>query len=313
MMEWVRIINNVITRTNEIIVNESVLNSRIPEEKMKSLKFNLDDYEELKNHMKAEEKSTATIEKYIRDIRKFLTFAEGKELDKSLAIEYKNQLAATYSVVSANSMIAAVNYFFRYLGIKEYCVKQFRIQRQIYCDKEKELTKSEYIRLVKTAKAKNDRRLELLLQTICSTGIRVSELRFITREAVECGQAVVTCKKKTRVVFIPFKLRTHLKKYCKQTDIITGPVFITRTGKAMDRCNIWRKMKALCSAAGIDSSKVFPHNLRHLFAKVFYDNEKDIAKLADMLGHSDLNTTRIYIMETGYEHRRKLENLRLVL
>ena len=187
------------------------------------------------------------------------------------------------------------------------------MQRQVYCSEEKELTRAEYIRLLEAANAKHNERLNLIIQTICGTGIRVSELQYITVESVKCGEAVVSLKGKTRSVFIVRELQKKLLRYAAEQKITSGAIFITRTGKPMSRTNIWREMKSLCEQAGVNPQKVFPHNLRHLFARTFYGIEKDIAKLADILGHSSINTTRIYIITTGAEHQRRMENMRLII
>ena len=187
------------------------------------------------------------------------------------------------------------------------------MQKKLYCPEERELSREEYIRLVKAAKEKSSERLALLLESICATGIRVSELPYITVEAVARGEAVVHCKGKTRTVFLPAALQKKLRRYMQSQKIQSGPVFITRTGKPMNRSNIWREMKALCERANVAPSKVFPHSLRHLFARTFYSIDHDVAKLADLLGHSNINTTRIYIITTGAEHRRKMETMRLVI
>ena len=192
-------------------------------------------------------------------------------------------------------------------------VKSIKLQRQIYCPEEKELTKAEYMRLVNSAKQKGNERLNLLIQTICGTGIRVSELQYITVEAVKCGEAVVSLKGKTRSVFIVKELKKKLLLFAQKQNIKSGMIFVTRTGKPISRTNIWREMKALCEQANVNPQKVFPHNLRHLFARVFYGIEKDIAKLADILGHSSINTTRVYIISTGNEHRQRMENMRLII
>ena len=270
------------------------------------------DFDEFKRYMAEDEKSSATIEN-LRDVRSFLDFAKGKDEDKSVLLEYKERLRKDYAVSSANSMIAAINYFLKFSGRDECCIKQFPMQRRLFCPEEKELTKGEYVRLVRTARNRKDKRLELIIQTICSTGIRVSELKYITVEAVRLGRAAVTCKRKTREIFIPVKLRKLLKKYCEEKGIAFGAVFVTRNGKVMNRSNIWREMKDLCREAGVCPQKVFPHNLRHLFARTFYRLEKDIVKLADILGHNSINTTRIYVTETGEEHRRKMEKMRLII
>lgn len=210
-------------------------------------------------------------------------------------------------------MLASLNGLFSFLGWEDCRVKSVKLQRQIYCPEEQELTKAEYIRLVHTAKQKGNERLNLILQTICGTGIRVSELQYITVEAVKNGEATVSLKGKTRSVFLVKELRKKLIRYAAKQNIQSGAVFITRTGKPMNRTNIWREMKGLCRQAGVNPKKVFPHNLRHLFARTFYGIEKDIAKLADILGHSSINTTRIYIISTGSEHRRRMEHMRLII
>ena len=269
---------------------------------------------EFKSYLLSEEKSSATVEKYIRDVTRLYVFAKGKTVTKELVIEYKGMLRnENYAVRSINSMLSSINSFFVYLGWYGIKTKLIKIQQQIFCPEEKELSKAEYIRLVNTARARKNERLSLIIQTICSTGIRVSELENITVEAVRAGQAVVSCKGKTRIVFITSDLRKKLLRYTSEQNIKTGSVFVTRCGKPVCRTNIWRDMKSLCAAAGVNPNKVFPHNLRHLFARVFYGIEKDIAKLADILGHSSINTTRIYIISSGEEHRRCIENMRLVI
>ena len=268
---------------------------------------------DFKNYLRSDEKSENTIEKYLRDVRAFYQYAEAKEISKSVVMEFKASLVTNYEITSANSMIAAVNAFLRFVGWVDCCIKQFKVQKKAFCSEEKELTKAEYIRLVNAAKEKGNERLNLILQTICGTGIRVSELQFITVEAVRKGEAIVSCKNKTRTVFIVRELQKKLLNYIKAKGITTGCIFITKSGKPMSRCNIWREMKALCEQAGVSPDKVFPHNLRHLFARTFYGIEKDIAKLADILGHSNINTTRIYIITTGAEHKRKMENMRLII
>ena len=268
---------------------------------------------DFENYLRSDEKSDNTIEKYLRDVKAFWEFSKSEEVSKAVVMEFKASLAENYEITSANSIIAAVNTFLRFMGWVDCCIKQFKVQKKAFCSEEKELTKAEYIRLVNAAKEKGNERLNLILQTICGTGIRVSELQYITVEAVRKGEAVVSCKNKTRTVFIVRDLQKKLLNYIKAKGITTGCVFITKTGKPMSRCNIWREMKALCEQAGVSPDKVFPHNLRHLFARTFYGIEKDIAKLADILGHSSINTTRIYIITTGAEHKRKMENMRLII
>ena len=265
-------------------------------------------------YLKSEEKSENTIEKYIRDVGAFAAYMGNVEITKGAAIAYKNKLLSEgYAVRSINSMVASINSLFAFLGWEDLKVKSFKLQQKIYCPEEKELTKAEYMRLVNTAKQKGNERLNLLIQTICGTGIRVSELQYITVEAVTCGEAVVSLKGKTRSVFIVRELQRKLLRYAAEQKITSGAIFITRTGKPMSRTNIWREMKSLCAQAGVNPQKVFPHNLRHLFARTFYGIEKDIAKLADILGHSSINTTRIYIITTGNEHRLRMENMRLII
>lgn len=261
-----------------------------------------------------EEKSKNTIEKYCRDVWTFFQYLEGATVTKEIVVSYKNKLLErNYSPRSINSMLASINSLFSFLGWEDCKAKSIKIQRQFYCPEEKELTKGEYLRLVETAKQTGNERLNLLLQTICGTGIRVSELRYITVESTKCGEAVVSLKGKTRSILIVRKLQKRLLDYAKRQHILSGPIFVTRSGRALDRTSIWREMKNICAHAGVDSKKVFPHNLHHLFARVFYGIEKDIAKLADILGHSSINTTLIYIITTGSEHRHYMENMRLII
>ena len=268
---------------------------------------------DFKEHLILEERSAATVEKYIRDVRAFSAFARGAEVTKEVVIEYKKHLQESYAVRSVNSMLASIHNLFAFLGWQDLKVKSIKLQQQIYCPEEKELTKAEYTRLCRTAERKHNERLDLILQTICGTGIRVSELQYITVEAVKQGEATVSCKAKTRSVFIVKDLQKKLLRYAAKQKITTGAIFITRSGKPMSRTNIWREMKNLCVQAGVNPQKVFPHNLRHLFARTFYGIEKDIAKLADILGHSSINTTRIYIITTGNEHRQRMKNMRLII
>ncbi len=265
-------------------------------------------------YLKAEEKADATIEKYVRDITAFAKFLDSKALTKELAVEYKKQLLeSNYAKRSVNSIIASLNGLFDFMNEHGCKLKTIKIQRQAFCSEEKELTKAEYTRLIRTAQQKGNERLNLVIQTICGTGIRVSELQFITVQAVLKGEATVSLKGKTRTIFIVKDLKKKLLRYIAEQKIKAGAVFITRTGKPMSRTNIWREMKGLCEQAGVNPNKVFPHNLRHLFARTFYGIEKDIAKLADILGHSSINTTRIYIITTGNEHRQRMESMRLII
>ena len=265
------------------------------------------------NYLKKEEKSENTMKKYIRDVMAFSVFCTD-EITKETVITYKQSLiSGGYAARSVNSVLASLNSLFSFLGWHELRVKSLKVQRQVFCSEEKELTKAEYERLCRAAEKKKNKRLCLILQTICGTGIRVSELQFITVEAVRSGAATVSLKGKRRSVFIVRELQKKLLGYISEQKITTGAVFVTRTGRPVGRTNIWREMKALCAQANVNSQKVFPHNLRHLFARVFYGIEKDIAKLADILGHSSIDTTRIYIISTGAEHRRYMENMRLIM
>ena len=266
-----------------------------------------------KKYLLENEKAPATIEKYMRDIRCFAEYAAECMLDKALVLNYKGMLEQKYAVRSTNSMLAALNAFLRFVGWHDLCVKQFKIQKEAYCSEKKEITKAEYVSLVRVAEQKKNERLSLVIQTICGTGIRVSELQSITVEAVRRGEAVVSCKGKTRKIFIVKALQKKLLRYANEQEIVSGILFVTKSGKPLDRSNIWRQMKDLCKQAGVSPEKVFPHNLRHLFARTFYGIERDIAKLADILGHSNINTTRIYIITTGAEHQRRMENMRLII
>lgn len=262
-----------------------------------------------------EEKSPSTIRKYMCDLQKLVNFLNGRELTKKEIIEYKNMLKSCgkYQMSSINSFLTASNKFFDYMGWQELKVKTFRIQKNAFLPESKNLTKQEYMRLVRTAERKGQGRLSLILETICATGIRVGELPEITVSCVRKGIADIYCKGKARQILIPRKLQKKLLYYIQKNNISQGAVFQTSGGHAVDRSNIWKEMKALCEDAGVEKEKVFPHNLRHLFTKSFYQIEKDIAKLADILGHSNIETTRLYIKTSGYEHRRQLESMGLVL
>ena len=264
-------------------------------------------------YLTEQEKAEATIQKYLHDVRCFAAFAKDREIDKATVLNYKGTLEQAYTVRSINSMLAALNAFLCFKQWHDLRVKQLKVQKDAYCSEDKELTKAEYRALVLTAEQKKNERLALVVQTICGTGIRVSELQSITVEAVKHGEAVVSCKGKTRKIFIVKALQKKLLRYAAKRGITTGALFLTKNGNTMDRSNIWRQMKALCAQAGVLPQKVFPHNLRHLFARIFYGIEKDIAKLADILGHSNINTTRIYIVTSGAEHRRRMESMRLIL
>ncbi len=268
--------------------------------------------EKFKWHLLEEEKSPLTIEKYLRDVNAFFKWLDERELSKKSVLEYKEELILHFAPASVNSYLSSLNSFFIYIERYDLKVKTLKIQKQLFIKSERELDKSEYERLLDTAKRCKNERLWLIMQTICSTGIRVSELQYITISAVREEKAVISCKGKMRVVFIPAKLCKMLLKYAAMVGIRQGSIFVTRSGKPCDRSNIWQEMKKLCTAAGVDKNKVFPHNLRHLFARTYYSIKRDIVRLADILGHSSVNTTRIYTMETGDVHRRHIQQLGLL-
>lgn len=279
---------------------------------MEDRKLTRDQIISFDHHLIREEKSAATVEKYLRDIRAFIIFTGNKSVTKELVMAYKDHLQEEgYAVSSINSMLAAVNSLLDHLGWTDCRVKALRQQRQVYCPQEKELSKAEYLRLLRASESRP--KLRLVMETICATGIRVSELQYFTVEAVQTGEVTVNCKGKRRIILIPGKLRRLLLSYAKKEKIRGGVIFVSRNGNPLNRSSIWEQMKKLCVLAGVDSAKVFPHNLRKLFARTFYNIEKDIAKLADILGHSSIDTTRIYIMTTGIEHRKKIERLGLVV
>ena len=244
--------------------------------------------------LREQERAGATVEKYVRDVRAFGAFVGEREIDKALVLAYKAYLQERYAIASVNSVLSSLGAFFAFCERRDLCVKRVKVQKTVYAAKERELSVAEYERLLCAAQAKGDERLYLLMQTVCACGIRISELKFITAEAVRCGCADICCKGKRRCVYLPAALCKQLRPYLRKRGITSGAVFVTRGGKPMDRSNIWSQMKALCRAARVQESKVFPHNLRHLFARIFYSMEKDIAKLADILGHASINTTRIY-------------------
>ena len=266
-----------------------------------------------REYLRELERSEATVRKYTHDLRALLAFLRGRAVTKPLLIEWKAALAEDYAPATVNAMIATANGLLAFVGLGCCAVKPLRIQSRAFCDESRELTRAEYARLVKTAAERGDERLALAIQTICATGIRVSELRFITAEAVRAGRVEVANKGKRRSVFLPGKLRRVLDSYLRRKKISSRSVFVTRTGRPLDRSNIWRDMKRLCSMADVSPEKVFPHNLRHLFARTHYSLEKDLSRLADILGHSSVTTTRIYTAESGAVHARQIGRLNLVV
>ena len=259
-----------------------------------------------------EEKAAATVNKYLHDVGDFQIWLGEQELCKTAVLAYKSHLCEHYAPASVNAALSSLNSFFNFMEWYDLRVKNLKIQKQIFASTDKELTKAEYDRLLQAAKQKKNERLYLLMQTICSTGIRVSEVRYVTVEAVARGIAEINCKGKRRQVFLPKQLCQILKQYIKEQKIKSGAVFVTKNGNPLDRSNIWSDMKKLCEAANVSEKKVFPHNLRHLFARTYYSLQKDIVRLADILGHSSVNTTRIYTMETGEIHRRQIQKLGLL-
>lgn len=265
------------------------------------------------DYLRAEERSAGTIEKYMRDVRKFFCWLADKSLEKVQVSAWRAQLLADgYAPETVNSMIVALNRFLDFIGRSDCRVHTLRIQRKLFRSQERELTREEYEQLVQTAQRKRQERLALLLEAITATGIRVPEVKYLTVEAARAGRAEIALKGKIRVILLPNKLCRKLLKYAKKQKTVSGEIFLTRNGKSLSRRQIWSEMKHLCKFAGVEASKVFPHNLRHLFATVFYQACKDIAKLADVLGHSSIETTRIYLITSGTEHARQLAHLRLI-
>lgn len=266
-----------------------------------------------KGYLIQEERAPATISKYLHDLKLLISFLNEGEVSKDSVIQFKNWLLQKYCVRSVNSMLAAVNSFLDNAGWQECKVKLIKVQRQIFCEEKKELNKEEYYRLVNAAKSQGKERLALALQTLCGLGLRISELHFVTVEAVRTGRLQIYNKGKNRSLIVSGRLQEQLLLYIRNNQIKEGKIFITRTGKPVDRSNLWREMKKLERIAGVMGQKVFPHNLRHLFARSYYELKKDVVKLADILGHSNIETTRIYIVTSGNEYRQQLEALGLIL
>lgn len=265
------------------------------------------------DHLRLEEKGAATIEKYLRDVRAFGFWLDGREISKENTAAWKAHLVEQgYAPASVNAMLSALNSLLEFLGLRACRVKFLKIQRRMFRDDRRDLTRADYNALTAAAKERGKARLALLMEAICATGIRVSEVQYLTVEALREGRAEISLKGKIRTILIPGKLRKKLLQYAKKEKAASGAVFRTRNGKPLSRKQIWAEMKALCSQAGVAASKVFPHNLRHLFARAFYNVCRDVAKLADVLGHSSLETTRLYLISTGKEHERQLERLGFV-
>ena len=279
----------------------------------KKLQLTEREFDQFEDYLRHDEREESTIEAYLRSLTRFAEWADGRSVTKELAMEWKAALAeAGYRPISVNAMLAAVNKFFICMGREDCKVKYLKLQRQMFRKSEKDLSKEEYQRLVKAAHEKGDLRMELILETICATGIRVGELKYITVEAVRAGVAEIALKGKIRTILLPHRLCRKLQKYAKQQKIASGKIFLTQDGLPVSRQSIWTRMKALYEAAGVERSKVFPHNLRSLFARSFYGSCHDVVRLADVLGHSSIETTRIYLMSTGKEYLRQLDKLGLV-
>lgn len=272
-----------------------------------------EDIRNFRHYLTGEEKSDGTIGKYLRDISALARWLAGRELSRENLAGWKESLIeAGYAPVTINSMLSAVNCLLKFLGLNEYRVKFLKIQRRVFCDQKRELGRDEYGRLLDTARSQGKERLTLLMETICATGIRVSEVKYITVESAMKGRADISLKGKIRTILLPDKLCMRLLLFARKQKTATGEIFVTAKKKGISRHQIWRDMKALCRHAGVEESKVFPHNLRHLFAVVYYHENRDIVKLADLLGHTSIETTRIYLISTGTEHRKQLEKLGLV-
>lgn len=275
-------------------------------------KITLKNLAEFENFLINDEKSKLTVKKYIHDVTEFSEWLKGKKVGKPALLEYKDYLIKVYKVTSVNSVISSLNCFFTFIGWYDCRLKSIKIQQYNYIEDKKVLTKEDYNKLIKTAKENNNERLYFLMQTLCSMGLRVSELSFVTLEALTEGRVFINNKGKVRQVLLPDGLCNILLSYAKEQKITSGPVFVTRLGNPVDRSNVWDEMKKLSESAGIPKEKVFPHNFRHLFARTYYCAQKDIVHLADILGHSDVNTTRIYTAEKSETHKKEIEKLGLL-
>lgn len=279
---------------------------------MQNYKLTDEDIEKYAEQLVLEERAGATIEKYLRSIRAFAAWLGGDSVTKTAINAWKEQLAARYAASTVNCALSALNGLFRFLSWNDCRVKFLRVQRRLFRDSRRELTKEDYLRLINTASSSGNERLALLMETICACGIRVSEVRFITVAAARGGTAQVNLKGKIRTIMLPRKLCRKLLSYCRAKNILSGEIFLTGRGKSLSRQQIWRSMKQLSRRSGISAGKVFPHNLRHLFAVTYYRAHRDIVKLADILGHSSVETTRIYLVSSGSEHRRQIAGLGLI-
>lgn len=289
-----------------------MINEKIRRIDMKQITMSEKTIKKYQKYLLEEEKSKSTVEKYIRDIIKFYEYLPtSKLINKEEILNFKSSLEEQYKITSVNSMLVALNGFLNFLDLNKLKVKLYKIQRKVFSDQNRELTKQEYMRLLSTAKLQSDDRLYMLIQTMCGTGIRVSEHKAITVEALKRGKAEINNKGKIREIYFNKVIRKGLLEYCKRHRIIGGSIFITKNGKPLDRSNIWKMMKSICKEARVDSKKVFPHNLRHLFALTYYRLEKDLVRLAGLLGHSNIETTRVYTMSKGADCMRSVEKLGL--
>ena len=281
--------------------------------KQRQFQLTLEQIDRYAAYLLEQERSSATIRQYKHNLTEIYKQLEGQLLTKTRVIEWKKFLCRQLAPATVNCILTVFNGFLQFIGWPEYKVRLLKIQKNLFFDENRELTQKEYERLIRAAEQEDNERLSLIIQTICSTGIRISELKFITAEAVHTGRAEICNKGKQRLIFLPDKLCRILRKYLQKQKITAGAVFVTRSGNPVDRSNIWREMKALCQSAGVEPKKVFPHNLRHLFARTFYSREKDISRLADILGHSSVSTTRIYTAESGRVHQKQIERMGLVI
>lgn len=263
-------------------------------------------------YLQERERSAGTIEKYLHDVRNFAAGNSGRPVTKDAVLRWKGELSGKYRPATVNAMLAALNAYLGFAGWDDCKVKALRLQKRMFREPGREMTRSDYEKLLEAARSCGKERLALLMETICSTGIRVSEVQYITLEAARTGRTEISLKGKIRTILLPHKLCRKLLSYGKKQKIASGELFLTRSGKGISRKQIWAEMKALCRTAGVEESKVFPHNLRHLFARIFHQSCRDINRLADVLGHNSIETTRIYLLSTGVEHAHSLDRLGLV-
>ena len=264
--------------------------------------------------LRAGERSEETVARYTRALRQYAAWLDGAPANRENALAWRESLSASgRSAAGINVDVAAINSFFSLEGADSERIRPLRVQRRLFRPAERELTRGEYARLVAAAREVGRERTELLLEAMCSTGVRVGEVRCLTVEAARAGRAEIRLKGKVRVVLLPRSLCRKLLDWAKKTGRRAGALFVTRSGRPMCRGQIWAEMKSLCAGAGVEPSKVFPHNLRHLFARAFYRVSRDIARLADVLGHSSIETTRIYLLTTSAEHEKTLERMGLII